>query len=386
MNIAKSIVNTSPGLGINIDRCSPSFLFTNDRTDNVQPRRNPSLQDVASHDDDENVVDDLGSRPLEDIDSILDGVADGSVINETTTMLDEFCKQPRPDPRRGCGDLTVLMNERQRSVAFSSVRPEDGLLSNRRMRSTMSFGRQGLKEQMVEYFEEIRGENAHDITATNASKSPLPFDPSRKADSSVGTTTMVWTVKPTIENGKTNFWFSTDDGACLVLNERNAMEFLDVVEAVDKKKPARSRGCNTVVEALDQNKPARSGGCNILYQVYKTDLKESRVVKSVDASSLIEDIAGTTMKQSKCTQADLGLSSKSDNIGAEVQSNARSCMDATHSSTIDNEDGDMPRKEPPKFGRRGRNLVKRFARYVNRCRMKRIVRQQVHIAVAKTKK
>jgi hypothetical protein len=346
---------------------------------------------------------DGGSQFLEDMESILEGVTNTST---TETVLEECRYYVKPHLfRQHRRDLTALMteNERQR------LKTKTAQSNNSPPVTCRTIGHDGLLERMEHYLAEglIRAlnnnQNNNNTKGTNT-----------KTDD--GGIPMVWVIQPTRRKNGNNsnkkkdsdrdveshirFKFSTDFGACFYLNEKESLEFTEILRKFSSKKlPPYS-------------------SCKMYYQVYTMDSSESRVVKCDAISSLIQEIviAATTTNSQK--EVDKTTDDKQDADNDESRTNGDDDDDddgnggnvatATPTATTaptsgNNVDGGSKKhdssatkegtkkrrptrstKEEKGDGTKKHSRTKRFARYLNRRRLKRLIRQQVSIALGDT--
>ena len=324
----------------------------------------------------------FGSQYLEGMESILEGVAVASTAPRGLgESRDCAKKQPRLCPRRSCRDLKGLMTgqELRWLTGADANRCEDGpSVTRATMTRTRTTGRNGLKNRMEEYLQEglarILVENTDDGHGTKRGKASPTLGTSRKQKKNTNENTnpavssgvpMVWVIQPFVQNGKTKFKFSTDFGACFVLEEKDSLEFVEIANRVSKKKTISSFCCNT------------------FYQMYTTDSRESRVVDSDIVSSLIKKTK-TTMASSQETNPQNDRKDES-----SYDRNRKTC-------TCDGKGNILVASIPPTTGssntedlgrtkeggtRFTRGPTKRLSRYLHRRRLKRLFRQQSGIAL-----
>jgi hypothetical protein len=342
---------------------------------------------------------DGGSQFLEDMESILEGVTNTST---TETVLEECRYYVKPHLfRQHRRDLTALMTENERQRLKT-----EKIQNNSPPGTCRTIGHDGLLERMEHYLAEGL------IRALNNKQSNHN---TKEIKSDDGVIPMVWVIQPTRRmnrnnkkkkvdngNGESNirFKFSTDFGACFYLNEKESLEFIEILKKNSSKKLS----------------PYSS--CRMYYQVYTMDSSESRVVKSDAISSLIQDIviADTTTSTTTTTTTttnsqkevdkttekqdadnDESRTNGDDDDGGNVATAAPTATTApTSGNNVDGgskKHGSSATKKGTK--KRGRtssakeegggakkhSRTKRFARYLNRRRLKRLIRQQVNIAL-----
>jgi hypothetical protein len=340
--------------------------------------RLPSISESLG--DTDNVLDYFSSQSLEDMESILEGVTKAST---TETVLDECRNYAKPclHRRRNC-DLTGLMTKRKRQwLATAKEKQHED-----RSFPTRITGYHGLKEQMEQYLEEalarILLENVEDgthATGTIAeSQSPFKTDNKCKGfkntDATVSAIPIVWVIQPIVRNGKTKFKFSTDFGACFFIRKEESIEFVEIVNR------------------FSQNGKDSSFCYNIFYQVYTMDSRESRVVKSDVVSSLIEEMMTMTSGKGKLIPINSATTTRQrrddeNNANAKVN-DARNGISVVAASTpistfiISTKEDEMADKGTKLS--RSHGLVKRVARYLNRQRFKRLIHQQMALALGNT--
>ncbi|OEU10547.1 hypothetical protein FRACYDRAFT_247089 [Fragilariopsis cylindrus CCMP1102] len=231
---------------------------------------------------------DGGSQYLEDMESILEGVTNTST---TETVLEEcrYYAKPHLFRQHRC-DLTALMteNERQRLKTKTTQGNNSPPVTCR------TIGHDGLLERMEHYLAEglIQAlNNKQNNTNTKGTNT--------KSDD--GGIPMVWTIQPTRRKNGNNsnkkkdsdkdveshirFKFSTDFGACFYLNEKESLEFIEILKKFSSKKLSPY------------------SLCKMYYQVYTIDSSESRVVKCDTISSLIHEIVIATTTTSTTTNS-----------------------------------------------------------------------------------
>ena len=341
---------------------------------------------------------DGGSQYLEDMESILEGVTNTST---TETVLEECRYYVKPHLfRQHRRDLTALMteNERQR------LKTKTTQSNNSPPVTCRTIGHDGLLERMEHYLAEglIQAlNNKQNNTNTKGTNT--------KSDD--GGIPMVWTIQPTRRKNGNNsnkkkdsdkdveshirFKFSTDFGACFYLNEKESLEFIEILKKFSSKKLSPY------------------SLCKMYYQVYTIDSSESRVVKCDTISSLIHEIviaAATTTTTTnsqkevdKTTYNDESRTNGEDDDGndggnvatatpiATTAPNSGNNVDGSknHDSSAAKEGTKKRRptsstKEERGGGTKKHSRTKRFARYLNRRRLKRLIRQQVNIALGNT--
>lgn len=375
--------NTAPRFSNDYRRSSP---FTASRSNGgvdfgrTRPcvARLPSISESVG--DTHNPLDHFGSQSLEDMESILEGVTKAST---TETVLDECRNYAKPClyPRRNC-DLTGLMTKRKRQWLATTKAKQDEDQSF----PTRITGYHGLKEHMEQYLEKalarILLENVEDVThargkiveSRSSFKAVTKQQGFKNTDVIVSAIPIVWVIQPIVRNGKTKFKFSTDFGACFFIRKEESIEFVEIIKRFSKN---------------DKDSPF---GYTIFYQVYTMDSRESRVVKSDVVSSLIEEMMTMTSGKGKHTPINSATPTRQrrddgNNANAKVN-DARNGISVVAASTpistfiISAKEDEMEDKVTKP--RRSHGLVKRVARYLNHQRFKRLIHQQVALALGNT--
>lgn len=363
-----SIANMAPRV-ISDHRQSSLFASTSNSTldyGRIRPcvARLPCIS--GNMGDNHTVLDDIGPRLLEDMESILEGVNNASTTETTLEECRHYAK-PRLYPRLNSDSVKLMTKQKHQWLHTTGTRHDQVQFSR-------TVGCRGLNEQMEQYLKEglarVLLEKAEDITDPGGQvvKSwPLFKAVSRKTEfenthAVVPTISIVWVLQPTVRKGKTKFKFSTDFGAYFLIKKDELIEFLDIMKCFCKN---------------DKNSSLR---CNAFYQVYTMDKRRSRVIKGDAVVSLIEEMTthkegnlpnnpATTARQTKDNEeyghTDVNVVSASTPTSTIIMSNAK----------------DESKKGKGANRRRSHGLVKSFTRYLNRRRLKRIIRQQTGIAL-----
>eukprot|EP00751_Fragilariopsis_kerguelensis_P010441 CAMPEP_0170793102 /NCGR_PEP_ID=MMETSP0733-20121128/22408_1 /TAXON_ID=186038 /ORGANISM="Fragilariopsis kerguelensis, Strain L26-C5" /LENGTH=436 /DNA_ID=CAMNT_0011141895 /DNA_START=127 /DNA_END=1437 /DNA_ORIENTATION=+ len=351
--------------------------------------------------EDDNILD-VGSKNLEDMESILEGVTN-TLVTERVLEECHYYAKPHLIRHQHRRDLTALMtkNERQRLLETNTTttRRHRNQNNNRNNNPVKTNCHDELLERMEHYLEKglTRALNNKDDNNTQVTNTG-------------GGIPMVWIIEPALhnkwntnnkkkKNGKNSirFKFSTDSdfGACFYLNEKESLEFIEILKKFSSSKKLPPY-------------------CKMYYQVYTMDSSESRVVKSDVISSLIKEImiATTTATTTAATNSQKEVdktNEKKDTGNDEIRSNGNECDDgddrndmtaattpATNDKYGDNEKIDTnatnegtkryPFKGAKKEGYAKHSPAQRFARYLNHRRLKRLIYQQLNVALGNTTK
>jgi hypothetical protein len=184
-----------------------------------------------------------GTHFLEDMEVILEGATSMSM-----TALDEYFTKPR-----ACRDLTALMPDNDRVDLLQQPTPRLGL---RRRLETY------LEEEMIRAYQEELAENKPEEESNEADKAAR-CKSNAKEDKS-NESPIIWVIQPVHnKDGTLRFKFSTDDGACLILKDKETLESVEIM-----KKSSR----------------------NTFFQVYSLEGGISRIVQPDQISHVMEDI------------------------------------------------------------------------------------------------
>ena len=311
-----------------------------------QPFFRGCFQNLPSINEDDNLD---GSQFLEDMDAILAGVIGTTTTSShhgtttAATVLEEChsFKKPTLPPR----DLTALMSE-------SDVVHLVG--QQHQQQQPQQTPRNALRARLDVFLSERTLENCHKQAVASSKKCMKdPDDGIVKYDSF-----MVWSIRLVDDLQKADrllFKFTTDYGACFILKKKHAIDFIDILKKYSKKY-----------------------GCTVFYQVYAKNEQLSRIVKNDAISNLVDEII---------SQAD---DSKSNTVQEENQPPPQEQppqeQAQDRSTTPDNgtNDGGGDQATNP-HNSNNRTLVLRFKRYMNRRRLKNLIRQQIGIAIGKAK-
>lgn len=326
---------------------------------------------------------------LEDMESILEGVTAEAPVATTDAIPGDFgiCINSARyclNGSRSGNDLTVLMSNSERHRLATSVSRHSNNDRPFRATSMKQFGRLGLKERMEDYLEQGLTRILRETDSFTIDEKGGPSKSSQSLTNvqneknmnhrSFPSATLVWTIQPTIRNGKPRFRFSTDFGARFTLNKRDSLEFIELTKGTSEKYSGASHGCNT------------------FYQVYTMDRKESRVVNYNAVTSLLEEMTKVMVsKLSPFTHVESRTIMGHTNVvydgnrkneqNIDIPGTTKNCSPAkTHNDNGSKKGDTMKPKSSYK-----RSPAKRLLRFLNRRRMKRSVRQQTYIALKKTK-
>lgn len=316
--------------------------------------------------DDHTVLDDIGPRFLEDMESILEGLNKASTTETTLEECRHYAK-PRLYHRVNSDSVKRMTKQKHQWLHTTRTRHDQDQFSR-------TVGCHGLNERMEQYLKEglarVLLENAEGATDPRGQivKSwPLFKAITRRKEfenthTVPPTVSIVWVLQPTVRNGKIKFKFSTDFGACFLIKKDELIEFLEIMKFF----------CEN-----DKNSSLR---CNAFYQVYTMDKRRSRVIKADAVSSHIEEMMSHKEGNLPNDSATTARQTKDNEEYGRTELNVVSTSTPT-STIIMSSVKDESKKGKGANRRRSHGLVKRFTRYLNRRRLKRIIRQQTGIAL-----
>ena len=303
----------------------------------------------------------VSSQSLKDAATLLEAVTKVSI---TGASSDEsyFCAQHRLDKRR-TSDLTELMKVQTRQwLAFTNFQRLGDNFSCPR-----TFGYDGSRERMDQYLEKeldrIISENTrHDTNSSEKIAKRLPSSnvttehkEIRNKNSMDASIPIVWVIQPIVRNRKIKFKFSTDFGPSFFIRERELIQILETINC------------------LCREKMGDSCCCMVFYHVFTIDLRFSRVVTSDAISSVIEEMA------MMMTNNKMNTRFHSTNAARKIMKDKDETGLVSASAPINTIVTSSDRSGTKT--RRSRSLVKRLTQYWDQRRLKRIVQQQVRIAL-----
>jgi hypothetical protein len=184
-----------------------------------------------------------GTHFLEDMETILEGATSVSM-----TALDEYLTKPR-----ACRDLTALMPDNDREDLLRQPTPRLGL---RRRLETY------LEEEMIRAYQAELAEDKPEEESNEADKAARCKSAAKEDNSNESP--IVWVIQPVHnKDGTLRFKFSTDDGACLILKDKETLESVEIM---------------------------KSSSRNTFFQVYSLEGGISRIVQPDQISHVMEDI------------------------------------------------------------------------------------------------
>jgi hypothetical protein len=150
--------------------------------------------------------------------------------------------------------------------------------------------------------------------------------------------------------GRLLFKVTTDYGACFVLKKKHAMEFVSILKKYSKKYE-----------------------CTVFYQVYAKDERVSRIVKNDAISSTLEE-----MISQNDTPQNSDVQEETNTRAPTPQQEPQLAGQPTQEENgIANVVGEKTSSNSPV------TFIVRFKRYMNRRRMKKLIRPQIGIAIGK---